>query len=116
MTSKAEHIDRALKAFAEAQFAAGEWDRNESDEPWSRVFKRTETTEVKLRKLISADTAAVEAIHRILDGREWGAEDLESIAEIVRGTGRTIGEPHITTDACRSNGCQACRDQDEREV
>ena len=46
------------------------------------------------RKL--SDEEALKRIHEILDGREWNrADDLESIAEIIIGTGREIREPQI---------------------
>lgn len=42
----------ALSIYAEANFEAGEWDRNESDEPYSRVHGRVERAEAKLRALL----------------------------------------------------------------
>ena len=39
------------------------------------------------------DTEALVAIHHILDGQVWSADHLESIAEVVTSTGRTIRSP-----------------------
>lgn len=39
------------------------------------------------------DTEAMVAIHHILDGRSWSADDLESISEVINKTGRTIRPP-----------------------
>ena len=55
------------------------------------------------------DEAALDAIHLILDGKEWEAETLEIIAEIVEQSGRhirTLGE--IEQDiTCRRPDCEA---------
>lgn len=41
-----------------------------------------------------ADAGAVlDRIARLLDGREWTGEDIEIVAQIVRATGRQIGDP-----------------------
>lgn len=41
----------------------------------------------------AGDAEALGEIAALLDGREWSAGDLEDVAEIVQGTGRTIGPP-----------------------
>lgn len=44
-----------------------------------------------LRRL--SDTNALDAIHALLDGEQWHAGTIETVAEIVARTGRTIAEP-----------------------
>lgn len=40
------------------------------------------------------DTATLEAIHRLLDGRQWrGGSDLLAIADVLRAAGFKIGRP-----------------------
>ena len=36
---------------------------------------------------------ALEAIHKILDGRHWSPDTLEEIAEVLRGAGYEIRSP-----------------------
>jgi uncharacterized FlgJ-related protein len=36
------------------------------------------------------DIEALEAIHKLLDGTEWGTHTLEEIADIIQETGREI--------------------------
>lgn len=43
---------------------------------------------------VGADRNALDAIQELLSGTEWGVGDLETIAEILRSTGRTIEEPN----------------------
>ncbi len=45
-------LDAALRAYGEAQFDAGEWRRDEADEPYKKVHARVERAEARLRKLI----------------------------------------------------------------
>jgi hypothetical protein len=40
-----------------------------------------------------SDAEAMDAIQRLLDGREWRLEDLDDIADVVRATGRPVREP-----------------------
>ena len=40
-----------------------------------------------------ADSKALDLIQNSMDGREWDPDTLDDIAEIVRNTGRPIGEP-----------------------
>ena len=42
---------------------------------------------------VKRDLDALDDIHHILDGTEWGSDTLEQIAEIIRETGRKIREP-----------------------
>lgn len=39
------------------------------------------------------DLEALNDIHALLDGTEWGTETLDQIADILRETGREIREP-----------------------
>jgi hypothetical protein len=45
----------------------------------------------------SMDTNAIETIRELLNGREWNADTCDSIAQIIRDTGREVAD--ITTDA-----------------
>lgn len=38
------------------------------------------------------DHAALDGIAMLLDRREWTVDDLDTIADLVRGTGRAIGD------------------------
>jgi hypothetical protein len=49
------------------------------------------------RAEIQRDLEALKDIHALLDGKEWGTDTLEQIAEILRETGREIREPDYTT-------------------
>ena len=42
---------------------------------------------------IKRDLEALNDIHVLLDGKEWGSDTLEQIAEVIRATGREILEP-----------------------
>lgn len=42
---------------------------------------------------IKRDLEALNDIHVLLDGKEWGSDTLEQIAEVIRETGREIREP-----------------------
>lgn len=50
------------------------------------------------RDEIQRDLEALNEIHTILDGKEWGSDTLEDIAEVIRGTGREIREPNYDRD------------------
>lgn len=43
------------------------------------------------------DGTALDTITFIMSGKEWSADTLDRIAEIIRETGRVIAEP-VTTD------------------
>jgi hypothetical protein len=47
---------------------------------------------------IKRDIEALEDIHQLLDGKEWGSDTLEQIAEVIRETGREIREPDYNGD------------------
>jgi hypothetical protein len=42
----------------------------------------------------SPEEIALDTIADLLDGREWSVEDLDTVAEIVRDTGREIRDPN----------------------
>ena len=50
---------------------------------------------------------ALDQLAGLLDGREWNVGDLETIADVLRRTGRTIGEPREA--AASSSRAQASR-------
>jgi hypothetical protein len=39
------------------------------------------------------DRDAIDAIHEVLDGTEWSIDMLDTIADVIRLTGRTLREP-----------------------
>ena len=43
-----------LRAFGDAQFACGEWDRNDSDEDWTDVYAEAERAERELADYLAA--------------------------------------------------------------
>ena len=45
------------------------------------------------REEMQRDLEALNDIHSLLDGTEWGSDTLEQIADILRETGREIREP-----------------------
>lgn len=45
------------------------------------------------REEVYRDLEALNDIHSLLDGTEWGSETLDQIADILRETGREIREP-----------------------
>lgn len=46
-----------------------------------------------------SDTEAIEAIHRLLSGREWsGADDMQEIAILIQETGREVLPTSEDTD------------------
>jgi hypothetical protein len=56
------------------------------------------------------DSEAMRRIQLVLDGREWsGADDLETIAEVVRATGREIRPP--VEDEQGDDGERLCCDE-----
>jgi DNA-directed RNA polymerase subunit RPC12/RpoP len=58
-------------------------------------FRFIPADRVAVRHQREVDSEAVAKIHAMLDGREWspGADFLDSIAEIIRATGREIRAP-----------------------
>jgi hypothetical protein len=59
--------------------------------PWTYAASLARTS-VKAAR--SVDHTALDAIAKLLDGREWnGADDLDTIAALLRGTGRDIAAP-----------------------
>ena len=46
------------------------------------------------------DAGALDAIHALLDGREWDSDTADDIAAIVRATGREIREPLVHAIDC----------------
>jgi hypothetical protein len=42
---------------------------------------------------LNAFAAAVLAIHELMDGKEWSADTLQSIAEVLEGVGLHIKDP-----------------------
>lgn len=47
-----ERITQALRTLGETNFQCGEWDRNESDEPYDRVCARAERARTRVYKLL----------------------------------------------------------------
>jgi hypothetical protein len=47
-----ERLERLLKRHNEAQWEAAEWNRDESEQPWERVYARSVKAEAALRKAI----------------------------------------------------------------
>lgn len=45
------------------------------------------------RELAPLPQESLDAIHAALDGREWGADVLEKIGEVMRKAGYTLREP-----------------------
>jgi len=41
---------------------------------------------------VLSDKDALDIIEDVLDGQEWQASDLDVVANVVRATGRTIGD------------------------
>jgi hypothetical protein len=54
---------------------------------------------------VNVDKTAVDAITELMSGKEWSPDTLESIADIVRMTGREIASsdecPHCDSAPCR---------------
>lgn len=46
-----DKIDAAIQAFEEAAFQCGEWNRDESDEPYHEVLARCDRARERLRRL-----------------------------------------------------------------
>jgi hypothetical protein len=42
---------------------------------------------------LNAFAAALLAIHELMDGKEWSADTLQSIAEVLEGVGLHVKEP-----------------------
>lgn len=61
------------------------------------LFSPSELRRIKQDE-IQRDIDALNAIHTLLDGTEWGSDTLEDVAEIVRETGREIHEPYYYGD------------------
>lgn len=51
----------------------------------------------ELAERAALDSEALDRIHKLLDGREWSADTLDAIADVVRSTGRVIREPQEDT-------------------
>lgn len=45
------------------------------------------------KKVPISDSAALDAIAGLMDGAEWDADTTERVAEIVRQSGREVGDP-----------------------
>lgn len=66
-------------------------------EAWRAEMARGKQTRIPVpsRELarMALDSGALVRIHRLLDGRQWSADTLDAIADVVRSTGRVIREP-----------------------
>lgn len=47
-----DRLEKLLQAYEDAAFAAGEWDRNESDKPYAAVMARVDRTKRDLVRFI----------------------------------------------------------------
>jgi hypothetical protein len=56
----------------------------------SEAKRRANVARERDERTTITDTEAVECIHQVLDGTEWGSDSLEVIAQAVRETGRVI--------------------------
>jgi hypothetical protein len=59
----------------------------------SNARKTPAEARADLRRELQRDLDALKDIHQLLDGKEWGSDTLEQIAEVIRETGREIREP-----------------------
>jgi hypothetical protein len=96
-------------------------------EGWTTVDQATRFTEEESRQLnqpvdsywaeLALDTSdkdAMDAIHRLLDGREWSPDTLDEIANIVRQTGREVrdsGELDCAYPNCHQQAVRQVRDR-----
>ena len=53
-----ERLEKALSALIDAEFACGEWNRDDEDEPYEVVHDRAVRAETRLRKLIGLPARA----------------------------------------------------------
>ena len=48
-----ERLRKAIRAYGEANFECGEWNRNDADEPWDSVYGRAENARKRIEKLLA---------------------------------------------------------------
>lgn len=63
----------------------------------TRELARQARINQELAERATLDSEALDRIHKLLDGREWSADTLDAIADVVRSTGRVIREPQEDT-------------------
>ncbi len=54
-------LEKALGDYADAHFEAGEWNRDDSDEPYERLHNRCVRAEARIRRLIGLPPKPQEA-------------------------------------------------------
>ena len=57
---------------------------------------------------MASDRAVLAAIHELMDGKEWSADTLQSIAEVLTGAGLRIREPDVGGGDAPRYECPTC--------
>jgi hypothetical protein len=93
--------EAALNALADTNFEAGEWDRNEDDEPYDAVHERALAAKRAVRRRILATALEYgritdEILNRITEP-EQDADVIERVADYINDVAKDASDVHLRT-------------------